>query len=174
LRCFYSRLYVLISAPVRAPPLGRVWGSGRPSTVRWGWVRVQSGSDNEALCGPCRSPAAWPACGRVRAGSDGWMQSGPGFRAWACRGARPPVGIGLRCMVRLCGASPSGRPLGQPKTGTGDGGFGVTGSGVGSGSANFARHRAFAARMAVMARSRSMASAIPSRSGFIASDHSVR
>jgi hypothetical protein len=57
LRCFYSRLYVLISAPVRAPALAGP-GSGRPSTVRWGWVRVQSGSDNEALCGPCRPPAA--------------------------------------------------------------------------------------------------------------------
>jgi hypothetical protein len=30
---------------------GRAWGSGRSSTVRFGWVRVQSGSDNEVGAG---------------------------------------------------------------------------------------------------------------------------
>jgi hypothetical protein len=113
-------------------------------------------------------PAALSVRFGVRAGSDGRVLAGAGFLPWAWRGARSLVGSG--CAAWCGGASPSSRPLGQPKTGTGEGGLGVACSGV----ANFARHRAFAARMALIARSRSMASAIPSSSGFMASDHSVR
>jgi hypothetical protein len=105
----------------------------------------------------------------VRAGGDWRVLAGAGCVLWACLPRGPnPLGVGLRCMVRLCGACPSGRPLGQPKTGTGVGGVGDVGV------LNLSRHRALAARMAWMARSRSMASAMPSRSGFMISDHSER